>query len=583
MPLQTEYDFTSGALIRDLWRRIGPYRLRFIAASLVRAVGDIAWLYPSLALAVLITELSKGAEASVEVIIMTMFFWGIAVVVRALSQMYSRLLGYWVSERVAIDTTTSALKHLMTLDMAWHEREGSGNKIKRIQNAALGMDRIIRMWLNMLIEIGINIVGIMYILSTIDVTLMIPTGIFIITFFPLSYLLQHRAAEASLAVNKSEEVLSGALYETAANIRTIKILSVIEVLVGRVSESALDMFKKIVVRIERYQLKNFLQMLWAQAFHIGTLMFIAFGIVHGHYEVGIFVLFHRFFGQLWESVRELAEFSQEFTNWKLAIARLHMILETQPAIPDTSDIGFPQNWKEIHFEHVTFSYGEVAALTDISLTIKNGEKIGVIGLSGAGKSTLFKLLLRERDDYEGEIYIDDVPLRSISRSAYFAQVSAVLQDTEVFNLSLKENILIAGGPANDHAFKHAIETAHVSDFVKSLPLGVDTVIGEKGVKLSGGERQRLGIARAIYKRPQILLMDEATSHLDSESEGKIQESLSTFFEQVTAIVIAHRLSTIKAMDRIIVIEGGVIVEEGSFEVLLAKQGRFKELWDKQGV
>ena len=158
----------------------------------------------------------------------------------------------------------------------------------------------------------------------------------------------------------------------------------------------------------------------------------------------------------------------------------------------------------------------------------------------------------------------------------------VLQDTEVFNFSLKNNITIVGtGNDTDQQVKTATDIANVKDFIDKLPQGMDTIIGEKGVKLSGGEKQRLGIARAVYKKPQILFLDEATSHLDLESEQKIRDSLHKFFQKVTAIVIAHRLTTIKEMDRIIVIEKGRIIEIGSFDELYKKRGRFFELWEKQ--
>src|SRR6185436_13102536 len=153
----------------------------------------------------------------------------------------------------------------------------------------------------------------------------------------------------------------------------------------------------------------------------------------------------------------------------------------------------------------------------------------------------------------------------------------------VFNFSLKDNIIITNNEQkkNSKLLKQAITTAHISHLVEKLPQGLETIVGEKGVKLSGGERQRLGIARAIFKEPEILLLDEATSHLDLESEEKIKDSLHKFFENVTAIVIAHRLTTIREMDKILVIENGTLIESGNFEELHAKKGRFHELWEKQ--
>jgi ATP-binding cassette subfamily B protein len=206
-------------------------------------------------------------------------------------------------------------------------------------------------------------------------------------------------------------------------------------------------------------------------------------------------------------------------------------------------------------------------------------------LSGAGKSTLFKLILKEHELNSGELLFENVSIKDISKKDYFNYVAVVLQDTELFNSTLKENIIITNSEEenNSSLLDKAVEIAHVKDFMDKLPFGMDTVIGEKGVKLSGGEKQRVGIARAVFKNPQLFLLDEATSHLDIESEQKIQDSLHKFFKDVTAIVIAHRLTTIKEMDRIIVMEDGKIVEIGNFEELYSKRGRFYELWERQKI
>ena len=219
-------------------------------------------------------------------------------------------------------------------------------------------------------------------------------------------------------------------------------------------------------------------------------------------------------------------------------------------------------------------------LKNISFEIKRGERIGIVGLSGAGKSTLIKLLLKEHESYTGDILFDDVSIREMRKSSYLKRVAVVLQDTEVFNFSLKENITIASQETENEfeRLQDALHTAHITDFIKRLPDGINTLIGEKGVKLSGGERQRLGIARAIYKKPEILFLDEATSHLDLESEEKIQDSLHKFFKQVTAVVIAHRLSTIREMDRVLVIEHGRIIDSGTFDELKKRRvGSFRLL------
>lgn len=262
--------------------------------------------------------------------------------------------------------------------------------------------------------------------------------------------------------------------------------------------------------------------------------------------------------------------------------RMKEILNEAPKTEVSGQLPYKKTWQKLHFEKVSFSYGGHKVFKGLNFTLKRGEKLGIVGLSGAGKSTLFKLLLKLYDTYEGTIRFDQVSLHDIKRSSLVKAIAYVPQETELFNFSLKDNIALASfGRLDKKALSRSLKVAHINDFLHKLPENVDTLVGEKGVKLSGGEKQRVGIARAIYKKPDLLFMDEATSHLDAESESKIQEALHDVFSEVTAIVVAHRLSTLKEMDRIIVMKNGQIIEEGTFKSLIAKQGEFYKLWQKQ--
>jgi len=293
----------------------------------------------------------------------------------------------------------------------------------------------------------------------------------------------------------------------------------------------------------------------------------------------------QYFRKTWENVEELAETTVQFAVARYGVARMKDILNEPIVIDKDADKkDFPSNWKTLHLQDLHFAYGKKEVLHSINLKIQRGEKIGIVGLSGAGKSTLFKLLLKEHENYTGDILFDSLRLRDIKRSSFFKHSSVVLQDTELFSFSLKDNIVLVNPKQEDNQelLESVISTTHISDFVSRLPHGIDTLIGEKGLRLSGGEKQRVGIARALFKQPQILFLDEATSHLDLESEEKIQDSLHQCFEQeITAIVIAHRLSTIKEMDRIIVLDQGKIIEQGSFDELYKKRGSFYGLWERQ--
>lgn len=578
--------YSDREVIRDLYGFLKPYRMKFWAATILRLVADIVWLYPAFGIARLVTILS-GVQTGDEKFAASMWVIGgyiVAMLVRSFSIYFSRMWGFYASERAALDAQNKGIAHLYDLDIAWHEKENAGNKLKRVTGAGDAIDRSVRIWFNSLIEVFVNALGMTVILATVDRFISLTIGVFVVTYFFLSRALLKRASAAAREVNVTEEVLSGVMFEGLNNIRTVKALGVIRQAMSTVERAANEAFGKIRIRIFRFQIRDVCLSLWINIFRVACFVVIVTGIIRGNYDVGFLLLFTGYFSRIVDSVATLSDSVQQWVIGKYSIGRLMDILRT-PAFPEgeLATRNIPKDWKEIRLEHVSFSYGGHDVLSDVSFTIRRGERIGIVGLSGAGKSTLFKLFMKENETYRGEIFIDNVPLRSIKRSSYYEKATVVLQETEVFNFSLKENITIAqtGKKPDIKALNRALDIAHVSAFSEKMSQGIDTIIGEKGVKLSGGERQRIGIARAIYKGPDVLFMDEATSHLDLESEEKIQEALHIFFKEVTAVVIAHRLTTIKEMDRILVLEGGKILEEGSFAELQNNHGRFFGLWEKQ--
>ncbi|MFH0854679.1 MAG: ABC transporter ATP-binding protein [bacterium] len=392
-----------------------------------------------------------------------------------------------------------------------------------------------------------------------------------------------KAGQASQVVDIKEEEISGLMFQTVNNIRSVKVLAMAEKVLQMLEDYMADIYKKIKRRFFLFQSQTAALDALSLIFRLGTLSFIAIGVSKGYYEVGYLVLFNGYFQSLVASVSELAETSQEFVVYKYGIARMQNILMEPVIIEDEKGkIEFPENWKKITIKNLSFSYGKNEVLKNLSFDIKRGERVGIVGLSGAGKSTLMKLLLKETETYTGKILIDEIPLKNIKRKSYLNNVGVVLQETEVFNFTLADNVAIASDKERSKKeMATALDISHVSDFVCKLPKGIKTYIGEKGVKLSGGEKQRLGIACAIYKQPKILFLDEATSHLDLESEQRIKDSFHKFFQHITAVVIAHRLTTIREMDKILVIEDGKIAEMGDFEKLFDQKGRFFELWEKQ--
>jgi ATP-binding cassette subfamily B protein len=285
---------------------------------------------------------------------------------------------------------------------------------------------------------------------------------------------------------------------------------------------------------------------------------------------------------LWGFMTGFCDFMKDLGDFKSSFS----ILEephTEIDVPDAHSFEIKKGG--IEFKQLSFAYDQGAPVfSGLNLSIKPGEKIGLIGHSGAGKSTLISLLLKNFKPTTGSILIDNQPINSITSDSLRNQIALIPQDIMLFHRTIGENIGYAKDNATLKDIKEAAKLANIDVFIESLPEKYDTLVGERGVKLSGGQRQRIAIARAILKNAPIIILDEATSSLDSITEQEIQQSINRILEEnnSTVIAIAHRLSTIRHMDKIVVMEGGLIIEQGTFDQLINNNsGYFKKLWDSQ--
>ncbi|MGY8849376.1 MAG: ABCB family ABC transporter ATP-binding protein/permease [Pseudomonadales bacterium] len=306
-------------------------------------------------------------------------------------------------------------------------------------------------------------------------------------------------------------------------------------------------------------------------------------VTEGTMTIGDFVLINAFMMQLFIPLNFLGFVYREIKGSMANIENMFALMELSSGVKNINNAPDLEITKgAISFNKVSFHYRpDRPIVKDLSFDIRAGEKVAIVGASGAGKSTLVKLLFRFYDPSQGSILIDGQDISQVSQHSLRQVIGIVPQDTVLFNQSIFENIRYGNPEASDAEVLQAIKLAHLQSFIAELPDGAETVVGERGLKLSGGEKQRVAIARTILKRPPILVFDEATSSLDSKSERSILSALQEISQGHTSMVIAHRLSTIVDADRIVVMDHGCIVEQGSHRELLAKKARYFELWTAQ--
>jgi len=307
------------------------------------------------------------------------------------------------------------------------------------------------------------------------------------------------------------------------------------------------------------------------------------GVQDGVMSIGDFVLINAFMMQIFMPLNFLGFVYREIKMSLINIEQMFKLLRIKPKIRDKENASQLVITKgEINFEQIDFSYqSERSILENISFNISSGQTIAVVGASGSGKSTLVKMLFRFYDPTKGTIFIDGQDISQVTQLSLREAIGVVPQDTVLFNTSILENIRYGRPSATDEEVQQAIELAHLTSFIEQLPDGTDTKVGERGLKLSGGEKQRVAIARTILKRPPIMVFDEATSSLDSKSEQMILKAINELAKNTTSLIIAHRLSTIVSADKIIVLDQGKIVEQGSHQELLDEFGAYFELWQAQ--
>ena len=576
----------SAALIKRILGYLKPYWLQFLLVFVTILLSAVVGLLPSIITGWIVDEALVGKNMALLVKLLILAF-----VTLTGSQVISVLESYinaWISQRIIFDMKNQMYDHLQHMPHAFFTSEKQGDIITRMNTDISGVSTVISGTLSSIVSNVATVTTTLVALFTMSWKLAL-VGIVVIPLLilPTKSVGRKRYQILTDAQAKNDE-MNQLINET------LSVSGSLLVKLFTREKREYERFVEVNEEVTRLSLRESNSGRW---FRVLMGMFTPLGPLLIYFAGGWFIISRAdpaltvgtitatvsLINRLYRPVESLLNIHVDFTRSLALFTRIFDYFDMPNPIrspengltPDVTDA-------DVVYEHVVFSYDpQKPLLTDVDFTVPGGKMYAIVGPSGSGKSTVVNLLPRLYDVLGGRVTVAGVDVRDFDLSCLRSQIGVVTQDSYLFNGTIRENLLYAKEDATIEEIEAACYIANLSDFIASQPDGLDTVVGNRGLKLSGGEKQRLSIARVILKDPKILILDEATSALDSITENAIQDALEALMEGRTSIVIAHRLSTILKADRILVVKDGVIAESGSHEELLEKGGTYRELYETQ--
>jgi ATP-binding cassette subfamily B protein len=569
-----------------LWRFAQPYRMQLLIGLILTIASTAATLVPPYLTMPLMDEVlipyQNGKPIDTQLV--TMLLSGLllaALIAWGLGWARTYILAL-VSERIGADLRTSTYDHLMKLSLQYFGGKRTGDLIARIGNET---DRIC---LFLSVHLLDFLTDVLMIAMTAAILISIDPWLALVTLLPLPviiwmiHMVRDRLRHGFEKVDRIWGEVTNVLADTIPGIRVVKAFAQESRESGRFREA----------NMHNLAVNDRVNRVWALfsptvtlMTEIGLLVVWAFGIwlvSRDQVSVGVLTAFLAYIGRFYtrlDSMSRIVSFTQKAAA---GAKRIFDILDHVSSVPEPAQpVRIGPISGRIELRNVGFRYGSRSVASDIDLTIHPGEMIGLVGHSGSGKSTLVNLICRFYDVTEGSIMVDGVDIRSLALADYRRNIGLVLQEPFLFFGTIADNIAYGRPEASRNEIIAAARAAHAHDFILRLPHGYDSLVGERGQALSGGERQRISIARALLINPRLLILDEATSSVDTQTETEIQKALDNLVRGRTTIAIAHRLSTLRQADRLVVLDRGRVVEQGNHEALMRREGHYFRLYQAQ--
>ena len=582
--------------LRRLAQLLAPYRWRVLAmfASLVAATA--AALAPApLAKLAIDDGIRRHDVGTLDLVVVAFLVSALVYAVASYLQTY--LVG-WVGQRALQDLRLQLFSHLQRLSIGFYSRNRAGVIISRLTNDVEALDQLVEDGLATLIQSGLTLIGVVVILVVLAPHLALLTFLALPVLAVGGFAFRIASADAYRRTREKIAAITGYLQETLSGIRVVRSFGQEARHIARFEElneenRAANM-TTVNLNAAYFPAVEFLSALVT----VEILLIGGIEAINGHISTGVVFAFIAALNNFFDPIQQLSQLYTTYQSGMAALDKIYKLLDERPDLVDAPGAReLPPIRGELRFDHVSFSYGSSGApredietsaadvgddtrwaLRDIDLAIAPGQTVALVGETGAGKSTFAKLVARFYDPTEGRIVVDGHDLRGVTMHSLRSQMGIVPQEGFLFSGTVRENIAFGRPDASDEEVAAAAHAVGADSFIAALERGYDTQVGERGVQLSAGQRQLIAFARALIADPRILVLDEATSNVDVHTESVIEHGLRRLLAGRTAIVIAHRLSTIQRASRIVVLEYGTIVEQGTHDELLDARGRYWQLY-----